>query len=99
MSSELGDLANSVDKEISVSGTAQNAKAGPVLMTGPNDAILLRGIPDWDDETVGKRVTVDAIVRRVPGYPKAEKSDQAMQGTASGGDTWVLEVKQVQVLD
>ena len=87
------------NEEVSVTGTAANAKAGAVLMIGPEHATLLRGVDDWDEETVGKKVNVDAIVRRQPSFPEAEDSDEAIQGTASGRETWVLEVKQYRVIE
>lgn len=100
MSSETIDWNKSLDQEISISGTAQNAKAGPLLMIGTEDAILIRGLSEWDEETVGKEVTVEAIVRRVPGFPKADTSGkQAMQGSATGRDIWVLELKHYKVVD
>jgi hypothetical protein len=93
------DWSKSEGKEVSVSGTAANAKAGALLMTGPEEAIRIRGLSEWDEQTVGKQVKVDAVVRRVPGWPKAVESDEAMQGTASGRDTWVLDLKHFEVID
>ncbi len=93
------EWSKSEDQEVSVSGTAANAKAGALLMTGPEDAIRIRGLSEWDEQTVGKKVNVEGIVRRVPGWPKADESDEAIQGTASGRDTWVLELKQFEVID
>jgi hypothetical protein len=100
MSSEKIDWSKSADQEVNVSGTAQNAKAGALLMTGPEDAILVDGLSSWDQETVGKVVSVTGTVRRVPGYPKADPAKKLlMQGTASGRDTWVLELKEFEVID
>ncbi len=93
------DWSKSEDQEVRVSGTAANAKAGALLMTGSEDAILIRGLSEWDEQTVGKKVNVEAVVRRVPGWPQADDSDEAMQGTATGGDTWVLELKNYEVSD
>ena len=93
------DWSKSEGKEVSVNGTAANAKAGALLMTEPEEAIRLRGLSEWDEQTVGKKVNVEAIVRRVPGWPEADDSDETMQGTASGRDTWVLEVKQYHVIE
>jgi hypothetical protein len=93
------DWSQSEGKEVSVSGTAANAKAGALLMTGPEEAIRIRGLSEWDEQTVGKKVNVEAVVRRVPGWPKADDSDEAMQGTGTGRDTWVLELKQYEVID
>jgi len=97
MSADKSDWTE--NEEISVTGTGANAKAGALLMLGPEDAILLRGVDDWDEETVGKKLSVDAIVRRRPSFPEAEDSDEAIQGTATGGETWVLEVKQYRVIE
>jgi hypothetical protein len=44
-------------------------------------------------------VSVKAIVRRVPGLPQADDSDEAMQGTATDRDMWVLEVQQYHVIE
>jgi hypothetical protein len=100
MSSDAVDWSAKRDTEIHIGGIAQNAKAGAVLMIGPEHAILVQGLSEWDTATVGKNVMVEAIVRRVPGYPKAKTSGGIpMQGTASGRDTWVLELKQYRVLD
>ncbi|GEM_PF-4404995 len=93
------DWSKSENQEVNVTGTAENAKAGALLMLDPERPILLRGVPDWDEQTVGKRVNVEAIVRRVPGYPQADDSDEAIQGTASGRDIWVLEVKQYRMVE
>ena len=99
MSSEIPDWSKSENQEVDVTGTAEHAKAGPVLMLEPERPIQLRGIPDWDEETLGKRVNVKATVRRVPGFPQADDSDEAMQGTATGRDIWALEVKQYHVVE
>ena len=99
MNGEIRDWSQFENQDIEVTGTAENAKAGALLMLEPERPILLRGVPDWDEETVGKRVNVKAIVRRVPGYPQADDSDEAIQGTASGRDTWVLEVTQYHVVE
>jgi hypothetical protein len=99
MSFEIPDWTKSEDQEVSVSGTAANAKAGALLMIRDDYAILIRGLSEWDEETVGKTVTVAATVRRVPGGPKADNSPQAIQGTASDRDTWVLELKHFEVSD
>jgi hypothetical protein len=100
MSAENTDWTRLLDQEVTLTGTAQNAKPGPLLMIGSDDAILIRGLSEWDEETVGKEVTVDATVRRIPGFPKAEgSSNKAMQGSATGRDQWVLELKHYKVAD
>jgi len=100
MSADAVDWSKKLDTEVKISGIAQNAKAGPLLMTAPDDAILIRGLSEWNETTVGKEVIVEAVVRRVPGYPKANASkSQSMQGRASDRDTWVLDLKHYQVVD
>lgn len=100
MASDAVDWSAKWNTEIDVSGVAQNAKAGALLMTGPEEAILISGLSEWDAATVGKEVVVQAIVRRARGYPKAKVAGGIpMQGTASGRDTWVLELKSYRVLD
>jgi hypothetical protein len=100
MSSQNIDWSKLLDQEVSLRGTAENAKAGPLLMTSPGDPILITGLAQWDPEIVGKEVKVGAIVRRVPGFPKAQApGKQTMQGTATGRDIWVLELKDFKVID
>ena len=99
MSTEVPDWTKSEDQEVSLSGTAANAKAGALLMIRDDYAILIRGLSEWDEETVGKTVKVAAIVRRVPGGPKADNSPNAIQGTASDRDTWVLDLNRFEVID
>jgi hypothetical protein len=100
MPSDAVDWSTKLDTEVNVSGIALNAKAGALLMTGSEDAILIRGLSEWDPKEVGKKVAVQAIVRRVPGYPKAKAlKGPPMQGTASGRDTFVLELKSYRVLN
>ena len=99
MSSETPDWSKSLDQEISVRGTAQNAKAGPLLMIGAEDAILIRGMDQWDAEVIGKEVVVEAFLRRVPGFPKASPAGKrTMQGSATGRDIWVLELTDYKIL-
>ena len=99
MSSEKQDWNKSLDREVNVRGTAQNAKAGPLLTIGAEDAILIRGMDQWDPEVVGKEVLVEAVVRRVPGFPKASPAGKrTMQGSATGRDIWVLELKSYKIL-
>lgn len=99
MPSVTVDWSKNLDTEVNVSGVAQNAKAGALLMTGREDAILIQGLSEWDPKVVGKTITVQAIVRRVPGYPKAKVFEGlSTQGTATGGDIWVLEMKYYHVL-
>jgi hypothetical protein len=99
MSSEKPDWSKSLDREVSIRGTAQNAKAGPLLTIGAEDVILIRGMDQWDAEVIGKEVMVEAVVRRVPGYPKAgPPGKRTMQGSATGGDIWVLELKDYKIL-
>jgi hypothetical protein len=99
MSSEIPDWTKSENQEVSVTGTAENAKAGALIMIRDDYAILIRGLPEWNEETTGKTVKVDAIVRRAPGGPKADNSEKAIQGTTTDRDTWVLELKQFQLID
>lgn len=100
MSSGAIDWSKKQDTEVAVTGIAANAKAGALLMTGPEAGILVQGLSEWEEETVGKKVMVEAIVRRVRGYPKAKTVDgDLMQGTATGRDIWVLELKRYHVLE
>ncbi|MFT3694856.1 MAG: hypothetical protein QM831_17030 [Kofleriaceae bacterium] len=55
-------LSESVGKQITVEGTARNAAAGAVIMTG-DGPIYLQGIESWDKATDGKQVSVTGTLR------------------------------------
>ena len=94
------DWSPDENKEVTVNGTAENAKAGPLLLIDGTHPILLTGIPEWDDDTAGKQIVVEAIVRRERAFPAMDHTnEEEMQGTASGGDQWVLEVKSFRVTE
>lgn len=92
------DWSKDENQAVTATGTAENAKAGPLLVVDGEYPILLTGIPEWEDEAVGREVKVEAIVRREPAFPaRNDADDEAMQGTTRGGDQWVLEVKNFAV--
>ena len=93
------DWGKDENQQVTMNGVAENAKAGPLLLVDGTHPILLEGIDDWGDETVGKEVAVEAIVRRQPSFPAMNDTDdrEEMQGTATGGDQWVLEVTSFKI--
>jgi hypothetical protein len=95
-----GDWNMEENEQVTLSGTAENAKAGPLLLIDGTDPILLTGISEWADDTAGKQIVVEAIVRRERAFPAMDHTnEEEMQGTASGGDQWVLEVKSFRVTE
>jgi len=92
------DWSKDENQQVTVKGVAENAKAGPLLLVDGTHPILLEGISDWDDAKIGRQVEVEAIVRRRPSFPAMDDEDEEeMQGTASGGDQWILEVRTFKV--
>ena len=94
------DWTRDENQVVTVRGTAENAKAGPLLLIDGTHPIFLTGIPEWDDDTAGKQIEVEAIVRREPALPAADHTDEKeeKQGSAGGRDQWFLEVHSFRVI-
>lgn len=67
-------MATSTDSRTTVRGTAQNAKAGAVIVTASNEAVYLGGLDSWPNEVTGKPVTATGILTTV-NHPKPVTGD------------------------
>lgn len=68
-----------------IRGTADNAKAGALLLADDGRVLYVAGMLEWDDDLIGKRVTLTGIVRRQGVAPQIREVDgvtlQGMAGT------------------
>jgi hypothetical protein len=69
-----------------ISGKAENAKAGAVLVADDGRELYVEGLSAWGRESIGKRVTLTGIVQRKGIYPEARadadgQEQQGMVGT------------------
>jgi hypothetical protein len=94
------DWSKKANTSVTVRGVARNAKAGALLMAEGGSAILVSGIDEWNEQTVGRQVSVDAVVRRAPGYAVAGGSGATTsQGRATDREIWVLELERFRLLE
>lgn len=73
-----------MEKKITVSGTAENLKAGAAVMTGSGN-YFVDGLDYWPDSLRGRRVEVTGIPSERQMMPVAEKDSSGAwsQGTAT----------------
>lgn len=90
MNANLIDLENAVNHQVTVSAVAHNAKAGAVIMTDCNEVIYIRGLKEWQDAMIGKRVLIDGILRRGRIYPDV-KVEAGVSSQGITEEQWFLE--------
>ena len=86
------DLESSVNKHVSISGKALDAKAGAVLMTDRDEVIYLTDLESWPDDYLDQRVIVEGTLRRGQVYPKAREEDGVSSQGMGDAEQWYLEV-------
>jgi hypothetical protein len=68
------------EKPVSITGTAENAKAGAILSTG-DGPVYVEGLQAWAADDLGKKLTLTGFLRRKQIYPEATPESQGMTGT------------------
>lgn len=89
-------LENSLDRPVVIRGTAENAKAGAVVVTDLDEAVYLQDLDEWPDDLLGKRVAAEGTLRRRRIYPQIEMDD-GVPSQGMSGEPWVLEVERYSV--
>ena len=88
------DWENALGGEVSINGTAYNAKAGAVVLTDSDDEpIYLQGLHAWEDNVIGRRVSIEGVLHRRSIYPQAQNIDGIRSQGITGRDQWVIEVR------
>jgi hypothetical protein len=77
-----------VGKKVRVSGTALNAKLGPVVSTG-GLVIYCFGKQEWSGDEVGQPVVVSGTLEQTDEF-KAEVGPGGEQTAGTGGRDWVI---------
>ena len=74
--------SNDADREPEViSGTAENAKAGAVLVADDGSPTYVEGLSEWPEHLLNKNLSLTGIVKREGFYPQAQQfADGEMQG-------------------
>ena len=85
------NLTAKLNEQIKISGTAENARLGAIVMTEDFTSIFLSGINEWDNNVEGKSVVVTGLLRRKLLAPKATVGPNGEISHGVGGDSFVLE--------
>jgi hypothetical protein len=69
------------ESPVTITGTAENAKAGAILVTAGDRPVYVEGLRAWPAEDLGKELTLTGFLRRKRIYPEATPERQGMVGT------------------
>lgn len=84
-------LHDLIDQNAHLSGRAENAKGGAVVILRNQEVIYVRNLPSWDDEIVGKHVSIKGIVRSEKYIPDPEVSEDGAISQGAIGSQYVLD--------
>jgi hypothetical protein len=85
------DLEKKVNQQITVRGTAQNARLGAVIMISDDTPIYLEGSEEWNDDFTEREVDVTGVLRRKLLAPEATVNSQGEISHGIDGANYVLE--------
>ena len=80
-----------IDQNASLIGIAQNAKGGAVVILQNQEVIYVRNQSSWEDEVVGKQVSIKGIVRLEKYIPDPEVSEDGAISQGAIGSQYVLD--------
>jgi hypothetical protein len=86
------DLEKAIGQRVSIKGVAHNAKVGAVILTEWDEVVYLRGIREWPERVIGKRIVKEGILRRQKIYPDVKVEGEA-RSQGLQGDQFLLEVE------
>jgi hypothetical protein len=75
------DSAGTLGTPITIHGTAQNAKAGAVLIVDDGRVVYVQGLPEWEREVLGTELELTGTLRKERIYPDVDMEG----GTPSQG--------------
>jgi hypothetical protein len=90
----LHDLIN---QNASLIGRAENAKGGAVVVLQNQEVIYVRNLSSWEDEVVGKPVSIKGIVRLEKYIPDPEVSEDGAISQGAIGSQYVLDDAQLEI--
>lgn len=81
-------------QQVTLIGTAQDARAGAMVFLSDDTPVYLAGVEAWDKAWVGKEVAVTGTLRIRQLGPRTNAKGEATHGIAGGqllldGATWV----------
>ncbi len=84
----LHDIINQI---ASFSGRAENAKGGAVVVLKNQGVIYVRNLSSWEDEVIGKQVSIKGIVRLEKYIPDPYISEDGGISQGAIGFQYVLD--------
>ncbi|MCP4329278.1 MAG: hypothetical protein GY791_12670 [Alphaproteobacteria bacterium] len=91
------ELTTNIDDRVSLEVTAQNAKAGAIVMTDDGEVIYVKGMKAWDDGVLDRRLSIEGVLRQGKVYPDP-KGEGAFVSQGMRGTQYVLEMETYRVL-
>ncbi len=77
-------------KQLEVTGTAENAMSGAVVVTDSGGTYFVEGVDEWDDATLNKRIVVSGVMERRKLAPDPQVADDGSVSHGAYGRSKVL---------
>jgi len=87
----MPDLAQLVDKPVTLDGQAMNARMGAIVMMPDRTPVYLSGMEEWDEGETGKNVTVTGVLRKRSLAPSPVTNEAGEHSHGIEGDNFVIE--------
>ncbi len=84
-------LHDLIDQSAHFTGRAENAKGGAVVVLQNQEVIYIRNLHSWDEEVVGKQVSIKGIVRLEKYIPDPEVAEDGAISQGAIGSQYVLD--------
>ena len=78
-------------QQVTLEGTAKDAKGGAVLITAENNVIYLKGIHSWSDDLIDKLVSVSGVLKEEKYIPDPVVAKDGAISQGAEGNQLVLE--------
>lgn len=86
-------LDESSDQPVTITGKAENGKAGAVITIDDNHMVFVEGLREWEKDVLGTTVTLTGILRRKSIYPGIRR-EGGMTSQGMAGIPLVLELSE-----
>ena len=84
-------LHDLIDLNADFTGRAENAKGGAVVVLQNQEVIYIRNLSFWDEEVVGKQVSIKGIVRLEKYIPDPKVAEDGAISQGAIGSQYVLD--------
>lgn len=88
------ELSGGDEQPVTITGTAENAKAGAIICPEEGRVIYVLGMREWDNEVVGTEVTLRGRLRRQQIFPRAKVNSRGVMMQGISGTPLVLELSE-----